>query len=114
MLLCDLLQQAEKKMKKLYITTKAWGRFNTEAQQKLTQQYDVIFTDYKTTREKIRHRLRSINRKSLDRSINKLNSGLDKFSNAIPKSDQPAFDESKFRNTLYGEKTVDVKKLFWG
>ena len=99
-------------MKKLYITTKAWGRFNQEAQQKLTKQYEVIFTDYKTTREKIRDRLRRINRKSLDQSINKLNQTIEKIS--IPKSDQPAFDESKFRNTLYGEKTVDVKKLFWG
>lgn len=114
MLQCDLLQQAEKKMKRLYITTKAWGRFNTEAQQKLTRQYEVIFTDYKTTREKIRERLRRINRKSLDRSINKLNRGLDKFSDAIPKSDQPAFDESKFRSVLYGDRTTDVSKVFWG
>lgn len=101
-------------MKRLYITTKAWGRFNTEAQQKLTRQYEVIFTDYKTTREKIRERLRRINRKSLDRSINKLNRGLDKFSDAIPKSDQPAFDESKFRSVLYGDRTTDVSKVFWG
>ena len=114
MLLCDLLQQAEKQVKRLYITTKAWSRFNYTAQQKLTKQYEVIFTDHKTMREKIRHRLRSINRKSLDRSINKLNSGLDKFSNTIPKSDQPAFDESKFRNTLYQNNNVDIKKLFWG
>ena len=101
-------------MKKLYITTKAWARFNYTAQQKLTKQYEVIFTDHKTRREKIRARLGKINRKSLDEAINKLNNGLDKFSNTIPKSEQPAFDESKFRNTLYQNNNVDVKKLFWG
>lgn len=114
MLLGGMLSKTQKEMKKLYITTKAWARFNYTAQQKLTKQYEVIFTDHKTRREKIRARLGKINRKSLDEAINKLNNGLDKFSNTIPKSEQPAFDESKFRNTLYQNNNVDVKKLFWG
>lgn len=101
-------------MKKLYITTKAWSCFGYEAQQKLTKQYDVIFTDHKTTREKIRSRLSKINRKSLDHSITKLNHGIEKFSGTIAQSDQPPFDENRFRRTLYGEKTTDISELFWG
>ena len=101
-------------MKKLYITTKAWKRFSHEAQQKLTTQYDVIFTDHKTKRERVRSILSRINRKDLDRAINKLNKGIDGFSKAVAASDQPAFDESKFRDVLYGNNKTDVSKLFWG
>lgn len=73
--------------KKRY-TVKQWNRFNINMQQKLTNTYDVILTDHKTRSEKIKG---IFTIKNLNKSIDAVSNGTEKFSKALEKFDMKDF-----------------------
>ena len=96
---------------KLYMTVRAWNRFDYEYQKHLMMKFDVIFTDHKTRREKIISVLKKFNNKNLDLGLRKFNHTIEDFERSM---DQLSNDLNKSYGRNEGLKFWSEKKpSFW-
>lgn len=111
-------------MQTLFFTVKEWSRFNWDMQEVLCKKYDVILTDYHTTKEKIILLLNKINVKNFNKGMDTFNKSLNKFGKTIDsltsnKSGFTGFDQGKSteglgkisKNEIWGESNASSASL---
>ena len=107
-------------MSTLFFTVKEWNRFSWTTQEVICKKYDVILTDYQTTKEKIISFLNKINMKNLNKGMDIFNKSLNKFSKTVDSLTASA-NKSSFKDFDQGknmEKTLGSAKFskdeIWG
>ena len=98
-------------------TVKEWKRFDRIAerendiditmQEVLLKKYEIILTDYKTKKEKIKHILNKFNAENLNKGITKFNKGIDQFSKIVA-----AKPTSKRKSSSFGMSQREYDNLF--
>ena len=76
-----------KRRDKLYFTVKQWKKFTVEIQEKLLPQYDVILTDWKSKREKLKYVLDTYPQ-YIDKGLKKMGKGFDMFDTVMAEFDK--------------------------
>ena len=105
-------------MQNLFFTLKQWNKFSWSMQEVLCKKYNVILTDYKTTKEKITLLLDKINIKNFNKGMDTFSKSLNKFSKTVDslsasKSSFKGFDQGKSIEETLG-KTGFSKDAIWG
>ena len=109
--------------KKLYFTTKQWGKFNDEKQEILTKRFEVILIDHSTRLEKAQDIISKIDiteprgRKNLKDTIEKIHNGIEAFSKATQSiNGNNIFPSQQEHDEMLGfpDEKKDIKKIFWG
>lgn len=114
-------------MHNLFFTVKQWNKFSWNMQEILCKKYNVILTDYHTTKEKITLLINKINIKNFNKGMDTFNKSLNKFSKTVDsltasagKSSFKGFDQGKSmdglgksKNEIWGESNADSVSL-WG
>ena len=112
-----------KRMDKLFFTVKQWKKFDLEKQEFLTFMYEVILTDWKSRREKLKYFLDTYPQ-YLDKGLKKMDKGFKMFDTVMAEFDKgmkssmgsdkidSAFIVGKAKKTdysslLFGSKTKD-------
>ena len=98
-------------MKKLFFTAKEWNRFSWSMQEILCKKYNVILTDYKTTKEKIMSVLDNINAKNFDNVMKKSNKVMSQFGKAVDSLTRPYPELGQDKNT---KRDYHSKEKIWG
>ncbi len=114
-------------MQTLFFTVKEWNKFSWNMQEILCKKYNVILTDYQTTKEKITLLINKINIKNFNKGMDTFNKSLNKFSKTVDsltasanKSSFKGFDQGKSmdglgksKNEIWGESNTNSVSL-WG
>ena len=112
-------------LKTLYFTKKQWKRFDLQKQEILTLRYEVILTDYESTKTLLVKILKNLNItspngvKNLNRGIEKFKAEfdawdktMDEFSESIRKSTSPTNDNSY--KLFFGDRDLNYHSTFFG
>ncbi len=94
-------------MQSLFFTVKEWNRFTWNMQEALCKKYNVILTDYRTTKEKVISLLNKINIKNFNKGIDTFNKSLNKFIKTVDsltsnKSSFTGFNQGKSMEETLG------------
>ena len=107
-------------MEQKHFTVKAWAKFSPEAQQALTQKYDIILDDHKTRNEKIIQALKKFSIRDFQKAMDKFDKAFDEWDKAKSFKIFPTEEESKQPlapdrdySFLTG-KNQDAHEAFWG
>ena len=105
-------------MQTLFFTVREWNRFSWSMQEILCKKYDIILTDYQTTKEKTISFLNKINMKNFNKGMDIFNKSLNKFSKTVDsltsnKSGFTEYDQDRSMGKTFGSAKFS-KDGIWG